>query len=86
MSIDAQLAEATVPALPFADQPEIIQATRLQRQDAAIAVDEHLKTLARAMGRQAARRHMARGRSILELGLMLAACAIVIGIIILARG
>ncbi len=86
MSIDAELAEATVPALPFADQPGVTHATKPQRQDAMIAVEEHLKTLGRAMGRQAAQRHMVRGGSILELGLMLAAYAIVIGIIILARG
>ena len=83
MTVDTQIVEPIVPALPFADRSDVIQATRLQRQDTAIAVDEHLKTLARAMGRQAARRHMAKGRSILELALMLAVCAIIISIIIL---
>ena len=39
------------------------------------SLDEPLKRLARALGRQAARRHIARGRSIFEIALLLALVA-----------
>ncbi len=85
MNGDAHLTKAKVSTLPLSDQSDIVQTATLQQQAATIAVDEHLKTLARAMGRQAAQRHMARGRSIVEIGLMLAVFAIIIGFIMLAR-
>jgi hypothetical protein len=45
-------------------------------------IDEPLKRLARALGRQAARRHMARGRSIVEVALLLAALALVAALLV----
>ena len=85
MSNNARSPEAIAPTQLFSDQSDIARPSTLQQQDPAVAVDEHLKTLVRALGRQAAQRHMARGRSILEIGFMLAVFAIIIGFIMLAR-
>jgi hypothetical protein len=57
--------------------------TRAVTREASIDVpagDEPLRVLARAMGRQAARRHMMHGRSILEIVVLLAACAVVLAV------
>lgn len=58
------------------------------RQSEAVKtqIDEPLKCLARALGREAARRHMARGRSIIELALALALAALAFSAAVLVRG
>ena len=43
--------------------------------------DENLRSLARAMGRAAARQHMARGHSIFEIAAVLVMMALVVGAI-----
>jgi len=77
-------AEPSAPAQAGSEQSNIARISILQWQPATSAVNEHLKTLARILGRHAARSQLPRGRSILEIGLALAACAIVAGIMILA--
>lgn len=47
-------------------------------------VDENLRSLARAMGRAAARQHISRGYSIFEIAAVLALMAMLIGAILMA--
>ena len=71
--LDQSPLDAEVPASPD---------DRLSRFDATIAecdaAGEHLRSLARALARQAARRHMHRGYSLLEIALGLALGALVV--------
>jgi len=46
-------------------------------------VDENLRSLARAMGRAAARQHMARGHSIFEIAAVLVMMALVVGAVLM---
>ena len=46
-------------------------------------VDESLGSLARAMGRAAARQHMARGHSIFEIAAVLVMMALVVGAVLM---
>lgn len=79
MSTSKQSTEIATATQPLSDQSDIVHTSTLQRQDPAIAADEHLKSLARAMGRQAARRYLNRGYSIVEIAMVLVLGALIIG-------
>jgi hypothetical protein len=69
----------------FTDVPSNMQAPRtLPLSDEVAARDEKLKRLAHLLGRQAARRQMFRGCSILEIAGLLALCALVIGALLMS--
>ena len=67
-----ELRAATSPTLSGQVQPSVQRAVEQE------AGDKKLKLLARALGRQAARRHMHRGYSLLEIALCLTLGALVV--------
>ncbi len=65
-------------AFKSTEPPEAKTSAALKTLPASRRDDEKLKLLARALGRQAARRHMHRGHSIVEVALALALGALII--------
>lgn len=71
--LDQRRSDAEVPA--SADDKSSRFDTTIAERDAA---GEHLRSLARALARQAARRHMHRGYSLYEIALILALGALAV--------